>query len=395
MNVRRLRQEIPACHQVIYLNTGWQGPSPQTVVAAIRERLALESAQGPTSPGVLDSAHEMEAKVRHALAQFLGARPEEICLTQNTTEGINLVLNGLRWRPGEEIITTDLEHSSVLVPCYYLQKRRRVKVRVVPLAGEEAKDNILTRLESAVTPKTRLLCLSHIMYANGLRLPLKEIQEMAHDRGAWVLVDGAQSVGQIPVNLTELGSDYYAFPGHKWLLGPAGVGGLFVRQDLIAELEPTLVAQAAVTTYDRQGHWKPCQDSLTKFRLTTYSPALWAGLLAALDFIQSTGVGEISARVRLLTERLQTQLREVPGVSLLSPQSGESASGLVCFAVEGVAPQEVVSYLWEKARVVARKVDYPANTRLSVAFFNTEEELRRVAAALRSLKGTALPKKLS
>ena len=179
MDVDRLRQQIPVCQRLVYMNTGASGPSPLRVVDAIKHRLDYEMERGPANPDVSEIAKGIRETARQCVAGLLNAAPEEICLTKNTTEGLNIVLNGLPWRPGDEIVTCDLEHSSVLVPSYFKQQRHGVVVKVVPMAPDEARENILTKLEEAVTERTRLVFLSHIEYSCGLRMPVEEIRRAA------------------------------------------------------------------------------------------------------------------------------------------------------------------------------------------------------------------------
>jgi len=378
VDIESLRREIPATQQLVYMNTGWSGPSPRCVVEAIKERLEYESYEGPTARPVLESRRLLGQRAREAVAGLLGATAEEVSLTQNTTEGLNIVLNGLGWKAGDEIITCNLEHSSVLVPVFYLKQRRGLQVKVVDLEATDSVEQVLAKFEAACSPRTRLFCLSHIMYTVGLRLPLKEICEIAHRRGALVLVDAAQSVGQVPLNMRELGCDFYAIPGHKWVLGPDGVGALYIKKDLISRLEP-MKSGGASAAYDLDGNLTPNSDQIKKFELTTTSGPLWAGLVAAIEFLQGIGQEAIEARVLSLAAQMRGLLEGIDGVSLLSPQGGPLATGLVTFAVQGMTPQEVGDALWERGRIVSRTVSHPQGLRLSLDFFNTEAELDRVA----------------
>lgn len=386
MDVARLRQEIPATQKVVYLNTGWSGPSPRAVLERIKGWLEFESCEGPTAPHVLERSRQLQQEARQAVAGLFHASPEEIALTQNTSEGINIVLNGMVWRPGDELVTTNLEHSSGIVPCNYLARRRRVKVWSVDLVGVESPSDVVERLEAAITPRTRLLLVSHIMYLNGLRLPLKDIQSMAHGRGIPVLVDAAQSVGQLPLDMGKLGCDFYAIPGHKWLLGPDGTGALFIRGELVPGIRPYKVAHHAAAHDGSSRRWTPEVQSIKKFELTTTSAALWAGLAAAIDFLQGIGIHAVHERVLSLAALAVDRLRSISGVTVTSPLHPELTSGLVSFSVAEANPQEVVAYLWERARIVSRWVNDPPGVRLSLDFFNTEEEVDRVAACLREFK---------
>jgi len=258
VDVKRIREQIPVCQEMTYVNTGWSGPSPRVAVDAIKERIDLEMTQGPTSPDVYQSGREIQAKLRETFAQMVNASPEEICVTRNTTEGLNIVLNGLPWREGDEIITCDLEHSSVLIPAYYQQRRHGALVKVLPFAPDENQESILEKISAAISERTRLVFLSHVQYSSGLRMPVKEIRRLTKDRGALLLLDGAQAAGQVPLDMAEMDCDFYSLPAQKWLLGPEGVGALYIRRDLIPQVEPTYVAGRAVVShtdpYQFEGH---------------------------------------------------------------------------------------------------------------------------------------------
>ena len=387
MDVTRLRQEIPATQRVIYLNTGWSGPSPRVVLSRVKEELDFENEEGPTAPRVLQRRHPLEEEARRSVAFLLGASPDEIALSQNTTEGINIVLNGMTWRRGDEIVSTNLEHSSGIIPCYYLSKRSRVRVRIVDLVGVESPSLVLQRIEAAISPRTRLILLSHIMYMNGLCLPLKEIQVLARERHIPVLVDAAQSVGQMPLDMKDLGCDFYAVPGHKWVLGPDGTGALYIRRELIPQIQPFKVGHHATTSYDLQGHWTPDTQSIKKFELTTTSGPLLAGMTAAVDFLKDIGLGAVQDRVRSLSNLAVERLTLLPRVTVTSPRHSQLASGLVSFSLDGASPQAVVAHLWKKGRIVTRWVEHPPGVRLSLHFFNTEEEVEAMAACLDGFRG--------
>ncbi|MBM2826305.1 MAG: Aminotran 5 protein [Dehalococcoidia bacterium] len=391
MDINKARLEIPATQKTIYLNHGWSGPSPRRVVEAIKERLEYENDEGPTSPHVQESRRGIKSEARGAFARFIGAAPEEIVLTDNTTDGINIILNGLPWREGDELVTTSLEHGSGLVPSYYLRRREGVKVTIVELDAGDDTSTVLSKFEAAMGPRTRLLLVSHVMYRNGLRLPLKELQEMAHRHGAMVLVDAAQSMGHLALNMPALGCDFYAMPAHKWLLGPDGVGALYIRRELIPQVEPSKMAGGAATSYDTTGNFEPRVDEVRKYELTTSSTPLLAGAAAAVEFLEEAGMAAVEARILELSARLRRSLLPVPGLTLTSPLGGELASGLVSFALSGQEPRSLVEALWNRYKIVARSVNEPPGVRFSVHFFNTEEELDKTAQAVKDLAkaGTA------
>ena len=389
IDVTELRQQIPVCQRMVYLNTGWSGPSPVSVVDAIKRRLDYEMIQGPASPEVSESGRELQEVARQAVAGLMNAAPEEICLTKNTTDGLNIVMNGLPWRQGDEIVTCDLEHSSVLIPSYFKQRQQGVVVKVVHLESDESRENILGKLEDALTERTRLVFLSHIEYSSGLRLPVEEIRQMTKERGVMLLLDGAQTAGHIQLDMKELDCDYYSIPSQKWLLGSEGVGALYIREELIPQVEPVAVSGWAVLPHDLPDQLEPNTSSIDKFLLTSTSTALQAGLIEAIRFIQNVGVREIEERNLDLAASLKEALGETPGVRLLSPTDRQSSSGLVSFAIDGVEPEDTVSYLWEQHNIVARRVGFPLGVRVSLHFFNTPEEVDQLVEAVRQRAGAA------
>lgn len=391
MDVEALRAQIPATGRLIYMNTGWAGPSPRCVVEAVTRALELECFGGPTAPPLLEERMELGQRARRAVAELLGARPEEISLQENTTEGINIVLNGLDLQPGDELLTCNLEHSSVMVPCYFARDRRQLNLRIVELDANDSPSAIIERFAAAITPRTRLFVLSHISFSYGVLLPLKEICRLAHERGALVLADGAQSAGQMPVDVVDLECDFYAIPGHKWLLGPAGTGALYINGALIRDVQPSKLAHHAIEFFNYAGVYRPRTDIIQKFELTTSSIPLFVGLTEAIGFARGIGLTAIQERSLSLADLVRRHLAEIPGVRLVSPAGGTLATGLVSFAVEGVAPQDVTASLWELGRVVGRTVYEAAATRLCTHFFNTEQEVETAVGIVRQVAEQGLP----
>ncbi len=386
MDVAEIRSRIPACSETIYMNTGWSGPSPTSVVAAIKERLDFESGMGPTTPPVIEAGRQVQNDAREAFAGLLNVSPQEITLTQNTTEGLNIVVNGIAWQPGDQVITFSPEHSSVLIPAYFLA-RHGVEVKVLPLAADEEPESIVAKVEAAITDRTRLLFFSHIQYTSGLRMPAEGLREVTRRRGVQMLLDGAQTAGHIALDLPALGCEYYSIPGHKWLMGPDGVGALYIREDLIPQVSPTKVSGRAAPSHDDHGSFEPEMESIRKFELTTTSVPLWAGLVEAVRFNREVGSAEVEARTVELAARAKSALSGIPGVSIHSPLEGPGCTGLVAFSLQGWEPADITKSLWEEQRVVSRTVRELGAVRLSLDFFNTEDEVDRVAAAVRGLAG--------
>ncbi len=388
MDIQKLRDEIPALQNLTYLNTGWSGPPPRQAAAAMQERITLELEQGPTTPGVYDSGREIQAEARRAAARLLGADEDETLVTRNTTEGLNIVLSGLRWQEGDEILTCNLEHSSVLSPSWHLAHRYGVKVRVLDIAPHDSHDAIVGKFEAALNPRTRLIFVSHIEYSTGLRMPAAELCRLAHRHGAQILLDGAQTGGHIRLDVHRDGFDYYSIPGQKWALGYEGVGALYIRRELIEQVHPAHTGGRGVTQHGEPGDpggYRINPSAMEKFLGGSGSVPLQAAFVEAVRFIESAGIAEIEARNLQLAARFKAQLAEIPAARVLSPTAATASSGLVSFTVANHPADSIVARLWQERRIVARQVHYPESVRASLHFFNTEEEVDRLAAAVAEL----------
>ena len=230
-----------------------------------------------------------------------------------------------------------------------------------------------------------MVFLSHIEYSSGLRMPIKEIRAMTKDRGIMLLLDGAQTAGHIALDMKDLDCDFYSIPGQKWLLGPEGCGALYVRQDMISELKPTHVSGRAVVSDHDPYRIEAITSSMDKFLLSSTSVAIQTGMLEAIKFVQEVGVDEIEARDLDLADACKSALQEVPGVTVQSPMTREDSSGLVTFSIDGLEPPEAVSRLWERHRIVCRQVAEPSCVRVSLHFFNTQEEVDQIVDAVAHL----------
>ena len=385
MDVGKLREQIPTTRRMTYLNTGWAGPSPVSVVDAISRRLEYESYNGPTSVEVLDSGEAIDLAAREAVAGLIGASAGEILLTSSTTDGINTVMTGLPWREGDEIVTCNLEHSSILLPSYQQQRLRGVKVKVLVLAPGESHESILNKVEGALTDRTRMVFFSHVEYSTGLRMPVEAIRKLTAGRGIWMLIDGAQGAGHVSVDVGEIGCDFYAMPGQKWLLGPDGTGALYVRRSMIPLVEPVRVSGKWVTSYDHDGGVDPDADNIDKFIVGTSSAPLRAGFVEGIKFVHEVGIAAIEERATGLAAMLKERLSAMPHVDVLSPMDGAGRSGLTTFTIAGRDPEETARRLWDTRRIVIRDVKYPACLRASLDFFNTEDEVELLADAVRDL----------
>ena len=385
MDVSALRDQIPALSDKIWMNTGWSGPSPISVIDTIKRYIDAEAAEPPASMRVIETVHTLRDQTLEALGRIMNADPDELAITRNTTEGLNMVLSGLDWQPEDEIVTCSLEHPSVLAPAWMIGVRYGVTVRIVDLDPHDSEEVILEKFSKVVSARTRLIFVSHIQYSTGLRMPGRELARMAHDNGAEILLDGAQTAGHITLDMKGDDYDYYSIPGQKWMLGFEGTGALFIKKELLPAVHPAHTGGRGFESPVTATNLVPIHDTMDKFYGGSGSIPLLAAFHEATRFIEPIGVANIEARNLQLASRLKAQLRESPHVTVLSPDDGPLASGLVSFAVDGWQPDALDERLWENNRIQVRHIEHPEGVRASLHFFNTEDEVDALAAAVRDL----------
>ena len=389
MDIKAIREQIPITQNLSYMNTGWTCPVFTPVAEAIQSQIQFETEQGAATLAGIARSEEALARLRQALASFFNASVEELMPTQNTTAGLNMVAGGLPWREGDGIVTCSLEHPSVLGMAHGLQNRFGVDLKIVQLDPLDSTETILSKFDQAIGPTTRLVAISHVQYSCGLRMPVEEIISLAHQRRAQVVLDGAQAAGQMAVDVTALGVDYYSMPGQKWLLGPSGTGVLYVRHDLIADLQPTAGSYRSVASWEADGTVTFKDQALEKLLAGTASTALQCGLEAGVGILAEFGMAAVEQRHLDLSHRLKERLAGMPGVRLTCPVDPAQSSGLVTCAVEGIEPAEFVERLYREDAIAIRAVLHPGGVRLCTAFFNTEDEIDGAADAVKRVLDTA------
>lgn len=378
--LQAIREAMPATTAHTYLNTGTFGPLPRCVIEAMQERLQEEWREGRLGAEAHAAllGHYREARQRSA--ELLHADIEEIALTDNTGEGLNIIAFGLNWREGDEVITTNHEHISALAPLYQLRERYGIRLRIADLGerGERPAEEEIARL---ITPRTRLIVLSHVSFMTGARFDVSAVTALGRRHGLPVLVDGAQAAGAIAVDVQELDVDFYAFPMQKWLCGPDGTGGLYVRRTALGQVQSTYVGYYSLK-HEHSGVWQ-LQETAQRFELGGRQTAALVGQSRVLRWLaEEVGHRWLQERIASLNRYAAELLSEVPGVTILTPQPG--ASGLLSFTFARAEPEAVVQRLAEEHNVLIRSIHERQALRLSTGFYNTEEELERVAAILRA-----------
>lgn len=329
-----LRHLLPATNRSAYFNAGSNGPISRVVHEAMMAAAVEELEQGRIAPGAWDRQFVEHQVARDAFAELVGADPLEIGLMRSTTEGLNVALMGMQWRPGDEVITTSLEHICLFSTLGLLAHRHGVTVRTVDIGLGDG--DVLDAIRRAVTPRSRAIVISHLSWTTGATMPIAEIAAFARERGMLSIIDGAQSTGQIPVDMHALGVDAYAMAGQKWLGGPDATGALFVRADRLGDIRPTYMRAGS---FDTSGFVLP-KAGAARYEMGGHSGPLIRGLSAAIGWLRDeVGMDEIYARTRALGARFHDGVSQIPGVRVVTPRA--SVAGIVCFSVDSVPAARV------------------------------------------------------
>jgi L-cysteine/cystine lyase len=370
-----VRSGMPAARRAVYLNAGTWGPLPTRAADAMRARIDNVESYGRIGAAGYAEFSRIREEARAAFAESLSSDPERVALTHSTSGGLNHVLGGLAFEPGDEVVTTDNEHAGLLEPLAALTRRYGIVLRVAE-ALQSA--DPLEAIAAHIGPRTKVVALSHVLWANGRVLPLGEIAEVAHAAGAPLVVDGAQGVGAIEVDPAGLGVDAYAGPGQKWLCGPNGIGFLWLADGFEERFE---VAAASYYTRDFHSDGAPFWPGARRHDGASLSSAGLAGLAAAVAFRrQLVGWSEGAAEMVDVRARCVQLLTEVPGLTLQAETVG--AAPLVAFTMAGRSAEQVVERL-EQAGVLARTLPGLDWVRVSLGYWVSDSDLERLAAALR------------
>lgn len=378
----RLRAQFYFPPDEAFFNTGTLGATPRPVLERVIEDMRTLQATitrwdyTPHTPNWF-SGYSPEVPVREKLARMVNAEALDLAVTQNATFGMNFVASGLDLKHGDEVITTDQEHPGGLCGWQMRAKRDGVvwkQVRV-PIPANDP-DELLRRFRAAFTPRTRVLAVPHITSATALVLPVKPLIELAHEHDCLAIIDGAQAVGQVEVDLKALACDAYFSSPHKWLLAPAGNGFLYIRRDRQPMFWTTLCSS----------EWENQKDGMYRFmQYGTGNRSLLAGLDAALDFHFRLGPERVRKRIRALADRLRDGLRSIPQVKINSPVHPELAGAVVVYGVEGVPALDLQEDLWIRKRLRVRSVGDPLGVRQSCQIYNNEAEIDATLEVVRNL----------
>ena len=358
MNHKEARALYPVLERFAYMNAGTLGPLARPTLEAMEVRDRFDQEQGRGGRAWFESVLELRVRVRAKVAELIGAAPESLALTSSTTDGCNIVMAGLDLRPGDEVVTTDSEHPGLLLPLAV----SRATVRVAEVANRPSAE-ALDRIASCVGPKTRLLALSHVLWTTGQVMPAHDLKR---ETGVPVLVDGAQSVGAIPVDVGEL--DYYTVSGQKWLCGPEPVGALYVRDpDSLRIAFPSYWAQKSI---EPDGTFV-AKDGAERLDSGWTATRMLAGWEVALDLPPEWRF----ERAAEITEHCRNALAATCEVI------GESGQGTLVSFVPPGDPAETAARLYARG-VVVRDLPGTGWVRASCGWWTDEDDIERLVAGL-------------
>ena len=379
INWKEIRAQFPVTNDRKYFNTGSLGPSPQVVIDKVCQNTQLFESAGSEGRSKIKL-------VREKFADFLNAETEEISFTRNTTEGMNIAARSLPLIKGDEILLTDQEHIGGSAPWLALEKDIGVKVKQVKLDLSGKKN--LEILKSSIGPKTKIISFSHVTCTTGMVLPAKEIVDLCRERNIFSVVDGAQSIGLIPIDLKAINPDIYAGSGHKWLYGPSGTGIFYMNRSIIDQCSPNHVGAYTDSKFDLASLSLEYRMTTEREEYGTRNTPLIYGLESALDFIEELGLENIIRRREELANYFLSFLEKNQDVEVLSPEDKTYRTPIITLRIKGVDSLQSAPLLNLNHKLRVRGI-YESNLnafRISFSIFNTKSEIELLTKSLLALQ---------
>ena len=392
------KQDFPIFQHtdVAYIDNAATAQRPQCVLDAVADFYRCHNANPLRGLYPLSvEATDIYEQARETVRGFIGAKSaREIIFTRNTTESLNLVAYsyGLTHvKAGDEVLVSIMEHHSNLLPWQMVCRQTGAELKFIECAPDGSVD--LKQIESLITERTKIVAMTQVSNVLGRKYPVQEVAAMAHKKGAVMVVDGAQSTPHMPVNVQELGADFFAFSGHK-VYGPMGIGVLYGREELLNAMPPFLTGGEMIESVTRDG--AVFAELPHKFEAGTVNAADAVGLHAAIDYVKSTGFTAMHQQEVALTRRTMDAIGEMPHVHVLGSEKPEEHCGIITFTVDGVHPHDISEILASDgvairaghhcAQPLLAYLKHPSTARASLAFYNTESEVDRLLDSISTLR---------
>ena len=383
------RNDFPLLMQnkIIYIDNAATSQRPQCVIDAegdFYKNYNANPLRGLYSLSV--EATEVYENAREAVRKFIGAeKSNEIIFTRNTTESLNLVAYsyGLsNVKKGDEIVVSIMEHHSDLLPWQMVAKTCGAELKFIECAKDGSID--LEKVKELITSRTKIVAMTQVSNVLGREYPVKEIAKLAHEKGAVMVVDGAQSTPHMRVDVTDLDADFFAFSGHK-LLAPMGIGVLYGKEELLEKMPPFLSGGEMIDSVTRTS--AVYAELPHKFEAGTVNAAGAAGLKAAIDYIEKVGFDYIGEREIALTSRAIEKMKKIPHVNIIGSENADEHTGIVTFTIDNVHPHDIAVRAGHHcAQPLLTHLGLNSTTRASFAFYNTEDEVDKFTDSVATIR---------
>ena len=376
---REVQHGFDVDRTLINLNNGNSCPSPTTVHLAMKRYLDFSNQAPVYYRGQLEQNKET---ARRRLAAEFGCDKEELAITRNSSEALQIAQNGIDLKPGDEVLTTEQDYGRMLTTWDQRARRDKIKVTKINFPVPTTQEDLYQRLSSAITPQTKVLHFCHITNLTGQHFPVKRLSRMARERGILTIVDGAHAFAQFPFKLADLECDYYGTSLHKWLLAPHNTGFLYVRRERITPTWPLTAAPARAN------------DDIRKFEeVGTIAAAPFAAINEALAYHQAIGVDRKAARLRYLTMRWANRLKGNSRVQFHSSMAPGETFGLATVGIQGIRAADINRFMWDRYRIITTAItrEEYQGIRVTPNIYMTLEEMDTFATAMEDLLKNGLP----
>lgn len=402
LNTEKIKQDFPIFNQkindetLVYLDNAATSQIPKFVEEKVRDFNEKERAnvhRGVHALG-LRATNQYESS-RQKVTNFIGANnAKEVIFTSGCTDSLNLVAASFgeqNIQAGDEILVSIMEHHSNLLPWQQLAKRKQAKLNFIEINSDGLLD--IENLKSKISSKTKIVALTHVSNVLGTINPIKELTDLAHEKGAIVVVDGAQAVGHFPINVAQLNVDFYAFSGHK-MFAPTGIGVLYGKKDLLDKMPPYRLGGEMIANVTREG--ATLAEVPYKFEAGTSNIAGAIGLGAAIDYLQSLDFELIQKHEQELTSYVLAKLKNVSGLTIYGPQKSNGRIGVISFNLKNIHPHDLATALdlngievragHHCAQPLMASLDTESTVRASLSIYNTKDDIDKLVSSLHEAK---------
>jgi cysteine desulfurase/selenocysteine lyase len=378
----QIKRDFAVTRKTIYMNNGAVAPTPLSTIKAVTDFMLKCAEEGPDAPQTSDYISSLLDELRTRVAHLINSESEEVVLVQSTTEGLNIVANGIDWKAGDAIVVRGgrHEHYANYLPWVSVSQNKGVQLRELGIdeAGYFKVDDLEKSIKGA-----RLVTMSHALYNTGAIMPLEEVGRIANENSALFCVDAAQSAGAIPIDVKKIGCHFMAFPGFKWLCGPTGIGVFYCSKRASEMLSPTAVGVESATLSE--------QNDIAYFDMPARLQAGFrnfpgaAGLEASLRYMLRVGMENVRKRNMKVANALREELGKIPGVKLYGPEDENKRTSIVTFMTPTDSSAIVKKLEQNSIIFAARDVGGKKAVRAAPHFFNSEEEAATAASYVKSL----------